>query len=316
MDARCLGTVADPFTIAGELGSTLPGACFSPRQWDLALKGGTGCCRRSCQVIFDVSAIDRPSGGDATRQRQQWSERVRRLCPNLPVAVYKAFTDRRKNVKDFHSTRPPNDVIAIGPIERLSVILTVEPRAPQPWAQLIAWLYERRNRIGIVYAPNGSTGLILADRLSAIGLEAKVLSGQEKPITVLTSGRRGEYGSRELDFIVHMFPPASLEDFRDDLRAAGGSRIVTTSVVFHQPDDASRRDNPYGGEPIGGASRPPDLDSVMAFLQTKTCRHQFLIRHFASASPAPRDTEVPCDRCDNCLGRRYYPGDDVRSAPT
>lgn len=218
-------------------------------------------------------------------------------------------------MKDFGSIRPPNDVIAVGPIERLPVILTVEPRAPQPWAQLIAWLYERRSRMGIVYAPNGATGLILADRLSAIGLAAKVFSGPEKPITVLTSGRRGEYVSRELDFIVHMFSPASLEDFWDDLRAAGGSRIVTTSVVFHQPDDASRRDNPYG-EAIGGASRPPDLDSVMAFLQTKTCRHRFLIRHFASAFPEPQATDAPCDRCDNCLGRRFYPGDDVRPVST
>ena len=219
-------------------------------------------------------------------------------------------------MKDFVSTRPPNDVIAVGPMERLPVILTVEPRAPQPWAQVIAWLYERRNRIGVVYAPNGSTGLILADRMSAIGIAAKVFSGQEKPITVLTSGRRGEFGSRELDFIVHMFPPASLEAFRDDLRATGGSQTVTTSVVFYQSNDASRRDNPYGGEAIGGASRPSDVDSVMAFLQTKTCRHRFLIRHFERVFTAPQDTDEPCDRCDNCLGRRFYPGDDVRSAPT
>jgi superfamily II DNA helicase RecQ len=230
--------------------------------------------------------------------------------------VNKAFTDWRKSVKDFGSTRPPNDVIAEGSIERLSVILTVEPRAPQPWAQLIAWLYERQGRIGIVYAPNRSTGLIVADRLSAIGMAAEVHSGQKKPITVLTSGRRGEYASRELDFIVHMFPPASLEDFRDDLGAAGSSRNVTISVVFHHPDDASQRDNPYGGDAIGGASRPLDLDSVMAFLQTKTCRHRFLMHHFTSSFSAPQDTDEPCGRCDNCLGRRYYPGDDVRSAPT
>ena len=219
-------------------------------------------------------------------------------------------------MKDFGSTLPPNDVIAIGPIERLPVILTVEPRAPQPWAQLIAWLYERRSRMGIVYAPNGATGRMLVDRLLAIGLAARVFPDPEKPITVLTSGRRSEYGSRELDFIVHMFPPVSLEDFRDDLRAAGSSRNVTTSVVFYQLEDTSRRDNPYGGEAIDGASRPSDLDSVLAFLQTKTCRHRFLMHHFTSSFSAPQDTDEPCGRCDNCLGRRYYPGDDVRSAPT
>lgn len=161
--------------------------------------------------------------------------------------------------------------------------------------------------MGIVYAPNRSTGLILVDRISAIGLAEKVSSDQEKPITVLTSGQRGEYDRRELDFIVHMFPPASLEDFRDDLLVAGSTRKVIISVVFHQPDDASRRDNPYGGEAIGGASRPSDYASVMAFLQTRTCRYRFLIRHFASASPAPQDTDEPCGRCDNCLGLEWLP---------
>jgi hypothetical protein len=93
MDARCLGTGADPFTIAGDRARHYPLLVFSPRQWDLALKHGTGCCRRIRQVIIDESAIGHPPGGDAARQRRQWTEKVRRLCPNASVAVYKAFTD-------------------------------------------------------------------------------------------------------------------------------------------------------------------------------------------------------------------------------
>jgi hypothetical protein len=42
MDARCLGTVADPFTIAGELGSTLPGACFFASPMGLGAEGRDG----------------------------------------------------------------------------------------------------------------------------------------------------------------------------------------------------------------------------------------------------------------------------------
>ncbi len=93
MDARCLGTGADPFTIAGDRARHYPVLVFSPRQWDFALEHGTACCQQARQVIIDESAIGNLLGGDAARQRQKWTEKVRRLCPNASVAVYKAFTN-------------------------------------------------------------------------------------------------------------------------------------------------------------------------------------------------------------------------------
>lgn len=251
---------------------------------------------------------------------------LREHFPHTPIAAFTATaTDTvRHDIVDHLALNDP--LILRGVLYRPNLFITCKHRIGDGDDQIVAFLKERKDQSGIIYALSRKSTERIAQMLSRKGFEAQAYHAgleagvrneiyrafvhDETRIIVATIAFGMGIDKSNIRFVLHTALPKTLENYYQEIGRAGrdgddaevvalfGASDVIAQKRFIEPLEAG----PYRDHLLS------KLDAMSRFAAQEGCRHQALARYFG-------DTIEPCGaHCDNCTDTSRAKRDISREA--
>jgi len=282
--------------------------------------------RRLDRILVDESAIRNAHHEDSAPFGTLLAT-LHRLSPNTPVRVLAGLIAEPRSVSRYSFPQRDYGGVVVTRLARHPVHLRIEMHSGAPKAELLARVHARRHQRGLIYAASevearGMTRLLRLAGLPVTSTQrprqdrSDALTLQEGSVSVAVTGATDPNPAGQLEYVLHMNPPQTLEQYLDDLEPAFQSRRCPVCILLASPRELETR-NDGNGRTVFAVSEPSQRDrTIVEYCLATTCRHRVLSRHFDPQFPEPLTTDAPCYQCDNCLRQTPYLDDDVRWAET
>ncbi len=278
------------------------------------------------RVLVDESTIRSAHRDDSALQGSLLAT-LHQLSPNTPIRVLAGLIAEPRSVP--RCSFPPGDYggIVVTRLARHPVHLRTELHSGAPKAELLARVYAHRHQRGLIYAASEVEARGMARLLRLAGLPVTSTRGPRQDrsddpatgagsVSVAVTGATVPNPAAQLEYVLHISPPPTLEQYLQDLEPAFRSRRCPVCILLASPRELETPDD--GGERVVfAASKPCHRGrTIVDYCLATTCRHRLLSRHFDPQFPEPLTTDAPCYQCDNCLRQTPYLEDDVRWTET
>ncbi len=238
---------------------------------------------------------------------------IKERFPDIPIAAFTATAT--SNVRDdilslLHLKRPK---ILKGKLFRKNLKITATHRRGDGKRQLIDFLYNHKDKSGIVYTLSRKQTEALAEYLQHRGFKAKAFhAGLENSIkrevyedfindridiVVATIAFGMGIDKSNIRFVVHMSMPKTIENYYQEIGRAGRDGLESETLLLYSVEDAimQKKFTDEIEEGIYKETILAKIDKMSAFVDSEICRHRELALYFDD------DIDACIDRCDNCI---------------
>lgn len=253
--------------------------------------------------------------------------RLRELFPGVPLVAMTATADPQTRTDIINQLGIQEAKVFVAGFDRPNITYTVFPKQ-KPVAQLGAFLANRRNEAGIVYALSRKRVEQVAERLQLAGFSAAAyhagLSDKERQrvqdafrkddlrIVVATVAFGMGIDKPDVRFVVHYDMPKSVESYYQETGRAGRDGLPSEALMlFGMGDVMTARkliENSDNSERV--RIEIQKLNAMVSYAEALTCRRRALLAYFGDLE------EHRCDNCDICTDppERFDATDAARKA--
>ncbi len=251
--------------------------------------------------------------GASFRPEYDELQSLKDVFPGVPIGAFTATADeitRRDMVTKIFGGKA--DVFVSG-FDRPNIKLAVEPKTNST-KQLLAFLKNRRDESGIVYALSRKSVEKWADTLKDEGYKAlpyhaglpvsvrnenqEIFMAEKGVIICATIAFGMGIDKPDVRFVFHADLPSTLDAYYQEIGRAGrDGEAADAHMIFGMQDVVMRRKfiDQEEGDERQSKLQHQRLRHLVNFAQAGTCRRQILLQYFG-------ETTEPCNNCDACLG--------------
>jgi ATP-dependent DNA helicase RecQ len=252
---------------------------------------------------------------------------LRRYFPDVPLIALTATADpqTRDDILDRLGLR--RAAVHIAGFDRPNIRYTVVDKR-KPKDQLLAFLQERPDEAGIVYALSRKRVEEVAARLQGEGFKAapyhaglpdrerqrvqEAFQRDELQVVVATVAFGMGIDKPNVRFVVHYDLPKNIESYYQETGRAGRDGLRAEALLLFGYGDIaiSRGLIEKGGNPEQNRIELHKLNAMAAFAEAQNCRRRVLLGYFGER------LEQDCGNCDICLNPplTYDATEDARKA--
>ncbi len=232
--------------------------------------------------------------------------------PKMPVIALTATADKltRKDILEKLDLKNPAEFISS--FNRANITYRVLPKK-NSFAQLLAFLGERKEDSGIIYCLSRKSAQELAADLKSEGFLAEAYHAgmdsslkarnqeaflrDDVKIIVATIAFGMGINKSNVRYVVHVDLPKNIEGYYQETGRAGRDGLHSDSLLLYSYGDAIKlqRFARVEGNPEQSAIMLKKLDDMVKYAQLQTCRRQYLMHYFDETFPDH------CGSCDVCL---------------
>ncbi len=237
---------------------------------------------------------------------------LRSRFPGVPMIGLTATADPQTRQDVLERLGLQNARCFVTGFDRPNIRYTVVEKL-KPFEQLTAFLAERRQDAGIIYALSRKRVEEVADRLAAAGLKARAyhagLGDRERrqvqemflrddiQIVVATVAFGMGIDKPNVRFVVHYDLPKNIESYYQETGRAGRDGLPAEALLLFGYGDIaiSRGLIDKGGNPEQKRIEQHKLQAMVGFGEALTCRRRVLLGYFGER------LDKDCGNCDICL---------------
>ena len=251
--------------------------------------------------------------GHEFREHYRMLSQLKISFPSTTIAAFTATATTTVREDILNNLNLQNPKVVTGSLFRKNLTITAQHRQTDGRKQLLSFLNEHANEVGIVYAFSRKQTETTAHYLEKQGFKAaayhaglptdvknkifKNFVADELDIVVATIAFGMGIDKSNIRFVVHMNLPKTLENFYQEIGRAGRDGLeAKTLLLFSTADIVQQKsfiedlpDSPYKENAF------EKINTISRFANSESCRHQQIATYF-------HDNIKPCsDKCDNCL---------------
>lgn len=252
---------------------------------------------------------------------------LRRHFPDVPLIALTATADPQTLADILDRLGLGKAAVHIAGFDRPNIRYTVVDKR-KPMAQLMAFLQERQEDAGIVYALSRKRVEEVAARLQGEGINAapyhagladaerqrvqEAFQRDELQVVVATVAFGMGIDKPNVRFVVHYDLPKNIESYYQETGRAGrdGLRAEALLLFGHGDIAISRGLIEKGGNPEQNRIEIHKLNAMAGFAEAQNCRRRVLLGYFGER------LEHDCGNCDVCLNppQTYDATEDAQKA--
>ncbi|WP_432823074.1 DNA helicase RecQ [Trichloromonas sp.] len=252
---------------------------------------------------------------------------LRRHFPTVPLIALTATADPQTRADILDRLGLRQAAVHIAGFDRPNIRYTVVDKR-KPAAQLLAFLQERPEEAGIVYALSRKRVEEVAARLQAEGIRAapyhaglpdgerqrvqEAFQRDELQVVVATVAFGMGIDKPNVRFVVHYDLPKNIESYYQETGRAGRDGLRAEALLLFGYGDIaiSRGLIEKGGNPEQNRIELHKLNAMAGFAEAQTCRRRVLLGYFGER------LEQDCGNCDVCLNppQTYDATEDAQKA--
>jgi ATP-dependent DNA helicase RecQ len=252
---------------------------------------------------------------------------LRRHFPDVPLVALTATADPQTRDDILHRLGLREAAVHIAGFDRPNIRYTVVDKR-KPAAQLLAFMRERPDEAGIVYALSRKRVEEVAARLKDEGINAapyhaglaaaerqrvqEAFQRDELQVVVATVAFGMGIDKPNVRFVVHYDLPKNIESYYQETGRAGRDGLRAEALLLFGYGDIaiSRGLIEKGGNPEQNRIELHKLNAMAGFAEAQTCRRRVLLGYFGER------LEQDCGNCDICLNppQTYDATEDARKA--
>ena len=253
--------------------------------------------------------------------------RLRTLFPGVPIVAMTATADPETRKDIIGQLGIGHAAVYVAGFDRPNITYTVIPKN-KPLAQLGAFLNNRRDEAGIVYALSRKRVEQVAERLRSMGFSAAAyhagLDDEERRrvqdafrrddlrIVVATVAFGMGIDKPNVRFVVHYDMPKSVESYYQETGRAGRDGLPSEALMLFGMGDVmtARSLIENSDNPERVRIEIQKLNAMVAYCEALTCRRRALLAYFGE------QREEGCANCDICTDppERFDASDAARKA--
>jgi ATP-dependent DNA helicase RecQ len=252
---------------------------------------------------------------------------LRRRFPHIPMIALTATADAQTRYDILRCLGLQRGRFYAAGFDRPNIRYTVAEKQ-KPLAQLLAFLQNRQDEAGIIYALSRKRVEEVAERLSAAGIAAapyhagltdtkrkemqEAFLRDDLRVMVATVAFGMGIDKPNVRFVVHYDLPKNIESYYQETGRAGRDGLpAEVLLLFGYGDIAIARSLIEKGKNAQqNRIEMHKLNAMVGFAEAQTCRRRVLLGYFGE--PLEKD----CGNCDVCLNppERYDATEDARKA--